>query len=148
MLYFRQTKMSTSVLHNGTIISLSKGIAAVRLIQLSACSTCHAKGACTAADMKEKVIEAQCTRGDFEVGETVQIIGTKSHMGLAVFLAYIAPILLLISTLFIFSNLIHATEGEAAIYALLSVTTYYILLSFFRKSLKRKFIFHIEKYQP
>lgn len=139
--------MSTSVLHNGAIISLSKGIAKVRLIQLSACSTCHAKGACTASDMKEKIIEAEYTNDNFKLGETVQIIGTKGNMGFAVFLAYIFPVLLLIATLFILSNLMQIPEGEAALYALLSVTIYYILLSFFKKAIKRKFVFRIEKYQ-
>ena len=55
--------------HQGIITSISDKKISVKIIQQSACSTCHAKGACMAADSKEKVVEVTDVTGKYlEVG--------------------------------------------------------------------------------
>ena len=45
--------MSQKIEHTGIITRIDNNNVQVQIIQVSACSTCHAKSACTASDMDE-----------------------------------------------------------------------------------------------
>ncbi len=93
--------MSQKIEHTGIITNIDGTKIQVQIVQLSACSSCHAKGACSASDMDEKLIDAETTDTTFKIGDQVLLIG-ESSMGLfAVLIAFIIPFLLILISLFI-----------------------------------------------
>lgn len=140
----RDYKMSQLIEHAGVIHQIDGRHIRVQILQESACSGCHAKGACSAADMKDKFVEIESDGSDYKVGEQVTLYG-QSSMGLfAVLLAFVIPFLIILLTLFILKNYIdnEAISGSIALGTLLP---YFIILSFFNSRLKSKLKFHIKK---
>jgi len=141
----RDYKMSQLIEHAGVIHQINGKHIRVQIFQESACSACHAKGACSAADMKDKYIDVESDGFDYKIGEQVTLYG-QSSMGLfAVLLAFVIPFLLILLTLFILKNYTdnEAISGSVALGTLLP---YFIILSFFNSRLKSKLKFHIKKY--
>ena len=137
-------KMSQKIEHTGIITSITDKTIEVSIIQQSACSDCHAKGACSASDMDEKIIEVTNNRMQFSVGEKVMLSGKTSMGFLAVLLAFVIPFLLILTCLFILRQF---TDNEAisGTISLAVLIPYYIVLSLFNKKLKNKFQFEISK---
>lgn len=136
--------MSQLIEHAGVIHQIDGRHIRVQILQESACSSCHAKGACSAADMKDKFVDIESDGSDYKVGEQVTLYG-QSSMGLfAVLLAFVIPFLIILLTLFILKNYIdnEAISGSIALGTLLP---YFIILSFFNSRLKSKLKFHIKK---
>lgn len=141
----RDYKMSQLIEHAGVIHQINGKHVRVQILQESACSGCHAKGACSAADMKDKFIDIDSDGSDYRVGEQVTLYG-QSSMGLfAVLLAFVIPFLLILLSLIFLKNFIdnEAISGSIALGTLLP---YFIILSFFNSSLKSKLKFHIKRY--
>lgn len=140
----RDYKMSQLIEHAGVIHQINGEHIRVQILQESACSSCHAKGACSAADMKDKFVDIESDGSDYKVGEQVTLYG-QSSMGLfAVLLAFVIPFLIILLTLFILKNYIdnEAISGSIALGTLLP---YFIILSFFNSRLKSKLKFQIKK---
>jgi sigma-E factor negative regulatory protein RseC len=137
-------KNTQDIEHLGVITKLENGIAHVRIIQNSACSACHAKGACSAADSAEKEVEALTEGQQFELGQQVMIKG-RSVLGLqAVLYAYLLPFVVLFVTLIIVSS---QTKNEllSALAAIGSLVPYYAVLFLFKNKLSKKFTFFIKQ---
>lgn len=137
-------QMSQQIEHTGIISRIDKNLIQVLIIQESACSGCHANGACSAADMDEKIIEVESTDSTFKVGDNVILSGQSSMGLLAVLLAFILPFLLILLSLFVLRNYV-ASEAISGTISLSTLIPYYIILSFFRKKMKSKFQFSISK---
>lgn len=137
-------QMSQKIEHTGVINQITGNHIRVSIIQQSACSGCHAKGACTAADMDEKMIDIESSDSSFKVGDMVLLYGQSSMGLLAVLLAFVIPFLLILLTLFVLQ---YYTTNEALLGALsLSILIpYYLILSLFNKKLKSKLQFFIKK---
>ena len=136
--------MSQKIEHTGIITRIDNNNVQVQIIQVSACSTCHAKRACTASDMDEKIIDVVSTDNTHRVGDRVLLTG-QSSMGLfAVLLAFVVPFLLILLLLFILRSY---TDNEAlsGTLALAVLIPYFAILSLFNKKLKNKFQFQIER---
>lgn len=135
--------MSEEIEHTGIIRKLSEEKITIGITNLSACASCHAKGACTAADMKDKEIEIEHVDGEFRVGQQVRIIGKASQGFKALFFGYLLPFILLTATLIIS---LHFTqnEGLSGLLALGILIPYYFALYLFRNKLKRSFEFKIK----
>lgn len=137
--------MSKIIEHSGIIHQINGKHIQVQIIQQSACSGCHAKGACTAADMDDKYIDVETDQTDFKVGEPVTLLG-KNSMGLfAVLLAFVIPFSLILLTLFILKQF-SISEALSGSLALAVLIPYYLILSLFNKKLKTKLVFQIQKY--
>ncbi len=137
--------MSENISHNGRIERIEDGKIFVRIVQRSACSGCHAKGMCSVADSKEKIIETSDTNpGRFQVGEEVALCGESSLGMQAVLLAFVFPMVVVISAVAVGSCLGWSEEATGLI-GLLLLVPYYCILYFFRERLKRKFIFTLKK---
>jgi sigma-E factor negative regulatory protein RseC len=136
--------MSQKIEHTGIITNIDGTKIQVQIVQLSACSSCHAKGACSASDMDEKLIDAETTDTTFKIGDQVLLIG-ESSMGLfAVLIAFIIPFLLILISLFIL-RLYTTNEALSGIISLGVLAPYFIILSLFNKKLKNKLKFTVEK---
>ncbi|MEI8086030.1 MAG: SoxR reducing system RseC family protein [Paludibacter sp.] len=136
--------MSQEIAHTGIITRIDQKLIQVLIIQESACSGCHANGACSVADMAEKMVEVESADSSFKVGDKVTVFGQSSMGLLAVLLAFILPFIIILLTLFILRNYV-ASEAISGIISLATLIPYYIILSFFRAKMKSKFQFQISK---
>ena len=140
----RHYKMSQKIEHTGIITNIFGTKVQVQIVQLSACSSCHAKGACSASDKDEKFIDAEVTDTTFKIGDQVNLIG-ESSMGLfAVLIAFVIPFLLIIISLFILRSYT-TNEALSGTIALGVLVPYFIILSLFNKKLQNKLKFTVER---
>jgi sigma-E factor negative regulatory protein RseC len=133
----------SSISHQGLVESVDNGIAKVTIASVSACSSCHAQGACSASDMQNKVIEAIDYKKMVKPGDWVTVV-TKESMGLrAVFLAYLLPFILVLFSLII-GHIYSINESASGLISLSILIPYYTALYLFKNILKKTFIFEIE----
>ncbi len=135
------------ITHTGRINQITPTWIFVTIVSESACSACHAKGFCGAADMKEKIIEVKNPKNEeLKPGDSVTIVMQKSTGLKAVFYGYILPFIVLMATLL---GTLNATnnEGLAGLLALLVLVPYYFALYMMRDKLQSKFEFKIDSSQ-
>jgi sigma-E factor negative regulatory protein RseC len=136
--------MSQKIEHTGIITHIDGTKIQVQIVQLSACSSCHAKGACSASDMDEKLIDVESNDFTLKIGDQVQLLG-ESSMGLfAVLLAFVIPFLLILLSLLILRTYT-SNEALSGTIALGVLVPYFMILSLFNKKLKNKLKFTVEK---
>ncbi len=140
----RDYKMSQIIEHSGIIEAVHGKHVRVMIVQESACSSCHAKGACSASDMKDKYVDVETDSSGYHVGDSVMIYGQSSMGMLAVLLAFVIPFLLILLSLFILKT-VTANELLSGSIALGVLLPYFIILSLFNPKLKRKLKFQIRK---
>lgn len=130
--------------HPGVVIKIFDKRLEVMILSQSACSSCHAKGACTAADMEEKIVEvADPAAHNYVVGQQVTVFMQQRLGTRAVFFGYILPFLLMVLTLIVLiSN--GVSEPFAGLTALLVLVPYYIGLYFLRDRLDKTFLFAVK----
>jgi sigma-E factor negative regulatory protein RseC len=102
---------------------------------------------CTTANGKEQMIEVTDSTGVFHAREAVLLEGKDSMGILAVFLAFVLPLVLVVATVFTGTGL-HWDESSSALAGLFLLFPYYIILYIFRNTLKKKFVFTIKKINP
>ena len=116
----------------------------VSIINQSACSTCHANGACTVADVQEKEIEILPNGRNYKAGEEITVLLKESQGFQALFYGYVLPFLLVLFTLIITSAVTN-NEFLAGLLSLGILIPYYITLYFLRDNLKKVFKFEVEE---
>ena len=133
--------------HKGRVLGITPEFTTVQILSSSACSSCHAAGFCALGESTEKVLEVPTDPyGFYEVGEEVEVV-LKATAGLkAVWLAYVAPLVILMITILAmiktgFSELVSALSAIAA------VALWYLVLWLFRKKLRNQYVFTIKKIQ-
>lgn len=136
--------MSECFVHEGIIDSVSETVVKVKVLQLSACSGCHAKGVCSSVDQKERIIDVLPDGNSYKLGERVSLCGKRSWGLKAVFWAFFLPFLLMISSLILLTSL-QTSELISGFFSLAILIPYYIILSLFKNQLKKNFSFTIEK---
>ncbi len=130
--------------HVGIIDHIEEDVAHVNINSVSACASCHAKGACSAADMEEKFLDVPLNGAGYETGETVRVLIAR-HMGFkAVALGYVYPFLLLMAVL-ITLTAAGVNELIAGLFALLSLPPYYLAIFLVRNRIEKSFTFTIQK---
>ncbi|MDR0370453.1 MAG: SoxR reducing system RseC family protein [Prevotellaceae bacterium] len=130
--------------HTGIIKEMNGAQIQVLITQTSACSACHAKSACTAADKSEKIIDIESSEPGFKAGDRV-IVSAQRALGLkAVLLVFVIPFLIILITLFILRAFVE-NEAVSGSIALAMLVPYYMALSFFGKRIDAKFKFYIKK---
>lgn len=115
----------------------------VRIVQTSACATCSAKGYCSSADSKEKIIDVFDATATYQIGERVTIIGETSMGMMAVVLAFVIPFILLIGFLFVLMALLN-NEFYAALLSLATLIPYYFILWLNKARLAQRFLFRVK----
>ena len=134
---------NTKIKHEGVVVELKNDYALVKIMVLSACSKCHAKGICSSSDMAEKIIEtiplSTVQTGDRVIVEMEEKLGFK-----AVFIAFLVPFVLLMITLFSV-NLLTTSEAIVAFSGLGILIPYYLVIYLMKDYLKRSFIFNCRK---
>lgn len=135
-------QMEEKVLHGGIVQEVSEKKITVVIVNASACSSCHANGACLASDMKEKEIEIYRFSGNYYPGQHVNVVGRTSQGYKAAFYGYLLPFILVFATLILGVSLTK-NEAFAGLLSLAILIPYYAVLYFFRNKIKRSFEFEI-----
>lgn len=131
------------VTHPGEIFELTPQKVVVKILSKSACASCHAKGACTMADMAEKFVDVYYEHPEeLTVGQKVIVEMRKSMGPKAVLLAYLLPMVVLVGGLVGFLN-IFSSQGLAGALALGLLIPYYVILYLLKDRLKKEFNFTI-----
>ena len=131
--------------HEGIIEKIRGNKITVLITQQSACNTCHAKGACMAADAKEKRVDITDSSGSFSENERVIIEGKESVGYKAVFWAFVLPLVILIVMLVLTTTVWDFNETEAAISSIIALAPYYFILYLLRNKMANSFKFSINK---
>ena len=135
---------NNTIKHLGIVENIQGSHLSVRIVQTSACAACSAKGHCSSADSKDKIIDIIDTAASsYRVGEKVMVIGETSMGMMAVVLAFIIPFILLIFSLFLFMALME-NELDSALLSLAIPIPYYFILWLNKTRLKQKFSFTIK----
>ena len=135
---------NNTIKHLGSVENIQGSHLSVRIVQTSACAACSAKGHCSSADSKDKIIDIIDTAASsYRVGEKVMVIGETSMGMMAVVLAFIIPFVLLIFSLFLFMTLME-NELYSALLSLAILIPYYFILWLNKTRLKQKFSFTIK----
>lgn len=140
----KERVMSKTITHDGVVIKTEGSNVHVQIVSHSACAGCHARGACTASDSKEKVIIAQSGGVEYSIGDRVTIIGSNSAAWYAVRLAFIYPILL---AFIVLAGILVLTQSEvvACLGCLGVIAVYYLVLFLLRNKIETKFVFTLRK---
>ena len=130
----------------GIVIKKQEDKLVVKIEQKSTCSSCHARGACTSLDKKDKEIEI--TTKDVEnysIGDDVIItISTKLGMK-AVFIAFVLPLILIVVALFLSIKLFTLSQSLSALIPLVVLSAYYFFLYKQNLFLSKQFNFTIKE---
>lgn len=131
--------------HRGIVEKIDGKHMQVRILQESACSECHANSLCSSAGKVEKIIDINSFTGNFEHGQAVIVTGHSSTGLKAVFLAYLLPLILMVTGMVVSLEwLFPGKEGLAALISLAIPLVYYLLLYPFKNILKRSFSFNVK----
>ena len=133
----------TKIKHEGVVVGFKNEFALVKIMVLSACASCHAKGVCSAADMAEKIVETvpieKVEKGDKVIVEMEEKLGFK-----AVIISFLIPFIILMITVFSVSYFT-GSETTAAFSGLGILVPYYIVIYLLKNRLRRSFIFNCRK---
>jgi len=133
-----------NIRHKGFVKEIRDNSLIVNIINESACSACHSKGACTVADYQDKEIEITSFSKTYLLGQEVTILFKESKGIAALFFGYLLPFLLVLFSLIIM-NAVSENELASGLISLGILVPYYITLYFFRPYLKKVFKFEVEE---
>ena len=130
----------------GIVIKKQEDKLVVKIEQKSTCSSCHARGACTSLDKKDKEIEIKTKDiENYNIGDKVIItISTKLGMK-AVLIAFVLPLVLLIIAMFLSIKIFLLSQSLSALISLIVVAAYYFLLYKQNHRLSKEFTFLIKE---
>ena len=133
---------SAVISHQGIVKKNDNKSVTVQITSKSACSSCHAEGACSMSGQKNKIIDIA---GNYNLkeGDSVTVLMEKSLGHAAILLGYFIPFIIVIATLVIFLAL-KFQELYAGIIALLSLFPYYLFLFLYKKKINNKFVFSLK----
>ena len=116
----------------------------VNIISQSACSSCHANGACSVSDVQDKEIEIYNFSNKYSPGQQVTIVFKESKGFTALFFGYVLPFILVLTTLITATSLDN-NELVAGLLSLAILVPYYIIIHLFSHRFKKVFNFEIEE---
>jgi sigma-E factor negative regulatory protein RseC len=132
------------VLHMGLVEKVDGDKATVRILSVSACSSCKSKGACSISEMKEKLVEVHIKDNqEVKEGDNVNVAIAQKQGDKAVVLAYAIPIIVFIGLLLLVSTL-NASELVAGLSAIGGVGVYFLILHLFKNKIEDQFMFYIK----
>jgi sigma-E factor negative regulatory protein RseC len=136
--------LKSIIKHTGFVKQVTNDKLIVNIVSESACSSCHANGACSAADMQDKEIEITNFSKKYSPGQVVTVLLQQSQGFTAVIWSYIVPFILVFVTLIVAVS-VTGNELTGGLMALAVLIPYYLILYFSRHLLNRVFKFEVEE---
>lgn len=131
--------------HEGTIRKIDGNQLTILISQNSACSECHAKGACMAADTKEKMVDVVDDTGMYRLNERVMLLGKTSIGYKAILWAFVIPLILMIGVIVASTSIWDIGELQAAFMSIFVLAPYYAFLYMVRAKMGERLAFTIKK---
>lgn len=128
--------MVSQIIDNDIIVDIERS---------SACATCESKSVCSTLDTQTQQIKISDDNYNLKVGDTVNVVSERSYSMYAVVLAFVVPLLLLMSTIIVLIEVLGVDEGISALAAIAVIAVYYVIVHFFDYKIKTKIKFRIEK---
>ena len=133
-----------TVSHEGIVTKITDEELEIKILAQSACAACHAKSACGMGEQAEKILTVPRPYDkEFTLNQRVNVKMAIGQGNKAAILAYLIPIVLLLTILFVCIGL-GLDEGPAALISIVALVPYYIVLYLLRDKLKKKFSYTIE----
>ena len=131
-----------AIIHKGVVKKTDAESVTVIITPESACSACHAEGSCTLSGKVEKAVIVK-GRYSLNEGDAVTVSMKQSTGFTALFLGYLLPLILVITSLIILVSLRYP-ELISGLLSISSLLPYYLILYLFRKRINENFIFSIK----
>lgn len=129
--------------HDGIIQQINTDSIFVSIISMATCASCQVKGACSASDMQEKIVEVKKEANrSYEIGDKVTIMIDQSVGTWAVLLGYVFPLILVVAALIILTSIME-DQGNAGLISIGLLIPYYTGLYLSRKYTANKFEFKL-----
>ena len=93
------------VTHNGIVKSKTTQSIKVAIVVQSGCASCQIKGSCNMAEQTDKELDISCDPLLYCVGQRVEVKLKASQGFNALFLGYLLPFVVLLTTMIIASNI-------------------------------------------
>ena len=136
--------MENRISHEGIVTKIDNENIEVKILSQSACVSCNIKSACNMSEMQEKIITIPAPKDkNLSIGDNVKISMRIGQANKAVVFAYIIPLIILVSMIFVL-NALKLEEGINALISIGSLIPYYLILFLFRDKIKRKFEYEID----
>ncbi len=132
-----------TISHDGHVVEIHGNKYKVKIITQSACAACHARGVCNPLDQKEKIIDAVSAE-KLHLNEKVTVELAEKLGWKALFYGIIIPFVIMITVLFVLSNLFKS-ELYPALIGLASMVPYYFFIYLLRDKFEKEFIFTAKK---
>ena len=134
----------SEIRHSGRIKKINEHQLEVEIQTGSACHGCAVRASCSLPDNAVRIIPVAPLPGkNYRLGEQVTVVMGESQGWLAVFMAFILPLLLVLAVLFSSLALWH-NETLSALLSLLILLPYYLILYRFRNRLQKRFHFRLK----
>ncbi|PIE84356.1 MAG: RseC/MucC family positive regulator of sigma(E) [Bacteroidia bacterium] len=131
-------KGQSCAIKHGVVVASGGGVVRVSFVAMSACSGCHAKGACGLSEAQDREVDIYTDSADYQVGDHVQV-GLQDSKGLyAVVISYLVPFVLVVATIFALQGM-GFSEGLSAVVGLLLLAPYYLSLYFLKGRISKSF---------
>jgi positive regulator of sigma E activity len=138
-------KQQEQIEHTGIVSEIKDNELKVNIMQASACAKCSVSGACGVSEDTEKIISIRNVNpAAYRLGEKVNVFYRRSLGFRALFLGYLLPFLIILTSLIILST-ITQNEGLAGLVSIGLLAPYYLILYFTKEKIKNTFAFSIEK---
>ncbi|MBR2771190.1 MAG: SoxR reducing system RseC family protein [Bacteroidales bacterium] len=138
------TNESNIISHEGVVTKITDEELEIKILSQSACAACHAKSACGMGEQAEKILTVPRPKSkDFALMQRVNVRMAIGQGNKAAVLAYLIPIILLLTVLFVCLGL-GLSEGISALLSVVALIPYYIILYLRRDKLKQKFEYLID----
>ncbi|HRR49693.1 MAG TPA: SoxR reducing system RseC family protein [Bacteroidales bacterium] len=136
---------SDRIEHEGVVIDVNHNFVSVEIIRQSACSSCGAKGMCSAANSQNSVIQVPANGFElYKNGEKVKVV-MKQSLGLkALWISYIIPLIILLILLLLLSTF-KISEILIGLSIICALALYFLTIYLLRDNFKKEFVFTIEK---
>jgi len=133
---------SKTINHKGVVQKSDNESVTVIITSEPACSGCHAEGNCSLSGKEDKLV---VVKGNYNVseGDTVTVVMKQLTGFTALFLGYLLPLIIVITSLLILVSLRYP-ELISGLLSIASLLPYYLILYSFRKKINDKFIFSIK----
>lgn len=138
-------KEAEQIEHEGVVKQIEGNKMQVSILSKSACLTCAVKGTCHVSEVDEKIVDVYTDKAqNYKLGERVDVYYAQSLGFRALFLGYVLPFLLALTTLII-TYAATQKEGFSGLLSIIILVPYYLSLYFTKKNHEKKFSFSVKK---
>jgi sigma-E factor negative regulatory protein RseC len=134
----------STITHEGIIEQVTDEELSVRLTRLPACGECHAKSMCSVPGAENNELLVPGMYREFNHGDRVTVSIERAHGFRAVFLGYVLPFLLVVTTLSVLTFL-HMKEWIAGLISLGILAPYYTMITILKKRIEDSLTFRVFK---